>query len=128
MKITHGGVLLFTKSNTPPWVFFTFFKVYKWYQIAQNITKSHNIHFLSWRHSCKRTNRKVRMSSILSILSLQLFQDIFILSKHKKWQKFPSIIFYKLYIVHTHYFHTCNVPIMIAQLLKQLWLLLRQLD
>ena len=39
----HGGVLLlvklqafcnFTKSNTPPWVFFTFFKLYKWYQIA----------------------------------------------------------------------------------------------
>ena len=28
----------FTKSNTPPWVFFMFFKLYKWYQIAQNIT------------------------------------------------------------------------------------------
>ena len=25
-------------SNTHPWVFFTFFKLYKWYQIAQNIT------------------------------------------------------------------------------------------
>ena len=23
------------KSNTPPWVFFMFFKLYKWYQIAQ---------------------------------------------------------------------------------------------
>ena len=29
MKITHA------KSNTPLWVFFTFFKLYKWYQIAQ---------------------------------------------------------------------------------------------
>ena len=28
----------FTKSNTPPWVFFTFLKLYEWYQIAQNIT------------------------------------------------------------------------------------------
>ena len=28
----------FTKSNTPPCVFFTFFKLYKWYQIAQRIT------------------------------------------------------------------------------------------
>ena len=47
-KNTHGGVLLLvklktaacdlTKSNTPPWVFFTFFKLYKWYQIAQRIT------------------------------------------------------------------------------------------
>ena len=25
------------KSNIPPWAFFTFFKLYKWYQIAQNI-------------------------------------------------------------------------------------------
>ena len=42
---THGGVLLlvklqvsaynFTKSNTTPWVFFTFYKLHKWYQIVQ---------------------------------------------------------------------------------------------
>ena len=42
VKNTHEGVLLlacnFTKSNTPPWVFFTFFKLYKWYQITQRIT------------------------------------------------------------------------------------------
>ena len=47
-KKTHGGVLLlvelqdrrlkacnFTKSNTPPCIFFTFSKLYKWCQIAQ---------------------------------------------------------------------------------------------
>ena len=28
----------FSKINTPPWVFFMFFKLYKWYQIAQCIT------------------------------------------------------------------------------------------
>ena len=28
----------FTKINTSPWVFFTFFKLYKWYQIAECIT------------------------------------------------------------------------------------------
>ena len=28
----------YTKSNTPPWVFFTFFKLQKLYQIAQSIT------------------------------------------------------------------------------------------
>ena len=27
-----------TKSNTPPRVFFTYFKLYKWYQIAQRIS------------------------------------------------------------------------------------------
>ena len=48
VKNTHGGLLIlvklrasacnFTKINTPPWVFFTFFKLYKWYQIAQRTT------------------------------------------------------------------------------------------
>ena len=47
VKNTHEEVLIlvksqaeacnFTKINTP-WVFFTFFKLYKWYQIAQRIT------------------------------------------------------------------------------------------
>ena len=40
---TRGGLLLlvacnFTKSVTPPWVFFTFFKFCKWYQIAKIVT------------------------------------------------------------------------------------------
>ena len=30
----------FAKINTPPWVFFTFFKLYKWYQIAQRTTNN----------------------------------------------------------------------------------------
>ena len=48
MKNTHGGLLLliklqnntcdFTKSNTRPWVFFSFFKLYNWYQIAQSLS------------------------------------------------------------------------------------------
>ena len=48
VKNIHGRALLlvklqplacnFTKSNTLPWVFFTFFKLYKWYQIVQRIT------------------------------------------------------------------------------------------
>ena len=51
--LSHGGVLLlkklqgkslqFTEIDTPPWVFFTFFELYKWYQIAQNITSEFNI-------------------------------------------------------------------------------------
>ena len=48
VKHTHGGMLLlvkmqastcnFTKSNSPLWVFLTFFKLHKRYQIAQRIT------------------------------------------------------------------------------------------
>ena len=28
----------FTKSNTSPWAFFAFLRLYEWYQIAQRIT------------------------------------------------------------------------------------------
>ena len=48
VKNNHRGVLLlvklqakaynFAKINSPQWVFFTFFKLYKKYQIAQSIT------------------------------------------------------------------------------------------
>ena len=49
IKYTHGGVLLLvklqakaynftTKINTPSWVLFTFFRLYKWYQFAQHAT------------------------------------------------------------------------------------------
>ena len=40
VKNTHGAVLNacnITKSSTPPWVLFTFFELYKCYQIAENI-------------------------------------------------------------------------------------------
>ena len=33
----------FTKSNIPPWVFFTFIKLYKWYQVAQHTPERQNI-------------------------------------------------------------------------------------
>ena len=36
----------FTKNNTPLCVFFTFFKLYKWHQIAQRITYTSNICYL----------------------------------------------------------------------------------
>ena len=44
VKNTPGGVLILVKLqasakiNTPPWVLFTFLKLYKWYQIAQRTT------------------------------------------------------------------------------------------
>ena len=51
VKNTHLEVLILvklqakawnlTEINTPPWVFLTFFKLYKWYQIAQRITNIH---------------------------------------------------------------------------------------
>ena len=38
------SVNFITKINTPPWVFFTFFKLYKWYQIPQRIINKFIIH------------------------------------------------------------------------------------
>ena len=42
----------FTKINTPPWAFFTFFKLWKWYQIAQHITYYYDDHdfMMVFRH------------------------------------------------------------------------------
>ena len=40
----------FTKSNIPPWVFFTFFKLCKWYQIVQNITYVSKNWLLTYMH------------------------------------------------------------------------------
>ena len=65
MKNTHEGVLLlvklqafslvcdFTKSNTPPWVFFVFFKSYKWHQIAQR-----NIYTYQSNHEFRMQSKK----------------------------------------------------------------------
>ena len=39
----------FTKSSTPPWVFFTFFKLYKRCQIAQSITINKENKSSSWK-------------------------------------------------------------------------------
>ena len=41
VKNTHGGVILlvkFAKSMTPPRMFFRFFKLHKWYQVALSAT------------------------------------------------------------------------------------------
>ena len=65
---THGGMLFsvklqpsawnFTKSNTPPWVFLTIFKLYKWYQITQSVSSGNSVYqvlrlhlsiFFHWR-------------------------------------------------------------------------------
>ena len=31
----------FTESSNPPWMVFTFFKMYKWYQIPQSVSYRH---------------------------------------------------------------------------------------
>ena len=97
VKNTHGGVLLlvklqakarnFTKSSTPLWVFFTFFKLCKWYQIGQSITN-----ILAHTEMTSYLLSEIRNS--VRALSKELFQ------KHYKY--FVKLIGY-LYIYYKGY-------------------------
>ena len=70
VKNTHGVVLLlvklqayFTKSNTPSWVFLTFFKLYKWYQIVQRITYN-EIFMINSKCFCISAEKEISFSAI----------------------------------------------------------------
>ena len=60
----------YSKGNTPPWLFFTFFRLYKWYQIAQSITYTDSIStsffFIYFSQSC------VSHVSVISLLGFEL--------------------------------------------------------
>ena len=43
-----------TKINTPPWVFFTFLKLYKWYQIVQRTTFNFESLYVDFTDSTER--------------------------------------------------------------------------
>ena len=81
---SHGGVLLlvklqkaynFTKSNTPPWMFFMFFKLYKCYQIAQSIAFVE----LFWK---RFQNQNPRVNSKIDT-DLKLLKPLFFSEKHQ---------------------------------------------
>ena len=75
VKNTHRGVLIlvklqalacnFTKINTPPCVFFTFFKLCKWFQIAQRIT------YALKTSSLKKSIWEKSLSCISALIKLQ---------------------------------------------------------
>ena len=91
-KTTHGGVLLlvklqgevcnFTKSNTPPWVLFKFFKLYKWYQIARSVTfksEIENILISQGTWPCLTYKRLLLLLLSLLLLLLLLLLSSFLL-------------------------------------------------
>ena len=91
VKNTHEGVLLlaklqvlacnFNKSNTPPWVFFPFFKLSKRYQITQ---------------------RGTIILSYYSALSLyNFFKENFYLSRHLHFCVFGEFTNFQIYDVIT---------------------------
>ena len=44
---THRGMIFFTESDTLLWVFFTFFRLCKWYQNVQSIAITLSVFELS---------------------------------------------------------------------------------
>ena len=87
VKNTHGGVLLlvklqaeacnFTKSNTPPWVFFTFFKLSTWYQIAQRTKFLILVSFPQWNlHKQHTLNQNIQRTKWFTILESQFIVNL----------------------------------------------------
>ena len=84
MKKTHGGVLIlvklqasarnFTKINTPPWMFFMFFKLYKWYQIGERTTNMDKATFSYYN----RSNCRGRLGRFIEILLLLKISFVFL--------------------------------------------------
>ena len=78
MKSMKTSACNFTKSNTPPWVFFTFFKLCEWYQIAQSTTIYHlvvHVFMAIPRHHeyCIRNKSfPLRISSSIYIISFRV--------------------------------------------------------
>ena len=61
-----------SKSKIPRWVFFTFLKLYKWYQIAQSITYISSFHiFIYNRFSTSRQKKKFNNGLETRLLSFK---------------------------------------------------------
>ena len=110
VRNTQGGKLTlvklrssackFTKLNTPLWVFFTFFKLYKWYQIAQ-FTK---YGFLMISREDTKLEKKVRRSQLMAsyyffsdcklfvrVQGVELQQNAILLTKICIWKLFMGL-------------------------------------
>ena len=81
VKNTHGGVLTLVKlqfwacnfinSNTPPWIFFMFFKLHKCYQIVQSVL--YITHMIMKNSLGERNDRRKALSLIYSQHRCQTF-------------------------------------------------------
>ena len=90
-------VLFLAKSNSPPWVFFTFFKLCKWYQIAQSISNRQE-------EICKNVTSNIgKLNGLLFVPYDNLFLSFFVcvcvfllfLCLEKKLPFFPEIGYYQ---------------------------------
>ena len=59
----HRWIYNFSKSNTSPWVFFTVFKLYIWYQIARSVSYEY---YMNMRTKFQRFALKVQYANTKS--------------------------------------------------------------
>ena len=73
------------ECNTAPWVFFAFFKSYKWYQIAERTTNATmEILLLEELVSKIKTNVLYSTTSLLNFLQLTSWWYIYLLDSNIK--------------------------------------------
>ena len=93
-----GFSLHFTKINTPLWLFLTFFKLYKWYQIVQRTTFErdsltchlifYGLSFISVTNAKKRMFLFVNFSNVSWVLKLVSKNLCFVLCCIYLWMMF----------------------------------------
>ena len=114
-KNIHGGVFLlvklqakacnFTKSNTPPWVFLTFF-MYKWYQIAQRVANMlffHRYFSVIFKKQYQKTWSLSKLFRFISTSDSVPFKLMHTFNRYKNWK----ILIFDL-IAHGNAVNTAN--------------------
>ena len=96
----------FTKSDTPPWAFFTFFKLYKWHQMAegyQNVEnkmkKNVNEGKFRWKTSYEKENAKVhitRQSRLRAFQIGKIISSIWLLKLQFQLHNYTSKLYFYL--------------------------------
>ena len=118
MKSIHGGVLLlvklqakvcsFTKSNTPAWALSSFFKLYKWFQIAQSIT--YNGKSVMWnRFQTKQTGECSFFPNYFYVNNFESLKRRF--SKFNLKSNSPFIAFFAIWNIWSTPKHTSSFSI-----------------
>ena len=68
-----------TKSNNLPWVFFTFFKLYKWYKIAQKVSHVPSVELPSLNNYCLRFSlqNQIENSNVTDVVDFEALEAKF---------------------------------------------------
>ena len=96
VKNIHGVVLLlvklqacnFTKSKNPPWVFYTFLKLCKWYQMAQSVLY---IYWFLYECSNDLLQMKVSFQNANNVF-MTVFKQLLFLHETASYSKSTEVI------------------------------------